>query len=227
MKDLTIVLPTYNEEGTIGLVLEEILDKKWECKVLVINNRSTDKTREVALSYGGVEVIDENRPGKGNAILTGFSHVKTPFVAMINSDYTYPVEYISSIYGGLKYYNMDVMLGIRAIKEKGSMPFLNSLGNVALSAIASALYQKRVYDICTGMWGFKKSVLDSFVISSQGFTLEADLFSNAVLRHHKISQIPISYRKRPDGSEAKLKISDGVRIAWFLLKRRFSILNNS
>ena len=68
------------------------------------------------------------------------------------------------------------------------------------------------------MWGFKTSILKSFDIQSKGFTLEAELFTNCVKGKYKLEQIPIGYRKRLDGSYAKLKIRDGFKIAWFLIK---------
>ena len=111
-------------------------------------------------------------------------------------------------------------MGYRSIKEEGSMTTINGVGNLGLSLLASFLYGKWVRDICTGMWGFRKSALKKFTLTSPRFTLEADFFVNAVKTHCNIVQIPIEYRARPDGSLPKLKVKDGLEIGWFLVKKR-------
>ncbi len=75
-------------------------------------------------------------------------------------------------------------------------------------------------DVCSGMWGFRKESLEKFNLVSNGFTLEADLFVNSIANKCVIFQTPIHYRKRSGGSP-KLKIWDGFKIAWFLVKERF------
>ena len=101
------------------------------------------------------------------------------------------------------------------------MPWVNVVGNKALSFLGSTLYQKRVKDICTGLWGFHRGVLDGFRLSSLGFTLEADLWVNVVRERCRVKQIPIEYRARLTGSVTKLQVGHGVEIGWFLVKSRF------
>lgn len=217
-KDLTIILPAYNEEAGIGLVLEEA--KLIGCKFLVGDNNSTDRTKEVC-EQRGIKPLSVLEKGKGNVIRELINRVATPYIVMVNSDYTYPLKYIPTIYSLLSMQHYDVVIGPRQFKEPGSMPFLNSFGNWGLSILASTLYGFRVYDLCTGMWGFRTEIIKRINIESNGFTLEAEFFSKAVKNKCKIGQIPISYRPRLNGSQAKLKISDGFKIGWFLVKERF------
>lgn len=218
--NLTIILPAYNEEKAIGRVIDEIKSLPINCEILVVDNMSTDNTYKIASRKGArvVEVLDR---GKGNAMGWGFKLARAPYVIMVNSDYTYPAKYIQTIYNLLKMDYYGVVIGCRQFKEKGSMSSANTFGNFCLSSLASILYRYRIDDVCSGMWGFRKEVLDKFDIMSKGFTLEADLFTNAIKNKCRISQIPIGYRPRLDGSIAKLKIWDGFKIGWFLLKRRF------
>lgn len=222
VNELTIILPAYNEEQAIGLVIDEIRSLPVHCNILVVDNGSTDSTSKVALSKK-VRVVGELKKGKGNAMRTGFGLVDTPFVVMVNSDYTYPLEYIQTIYGLLKKGYYDVVIGCRQLKEKGSMSSANTLGNFLLSTLASTLYGHRIYDICSGMWGFRKEALEKFEITSTGFTLEADLFVNSLRSRCKVFQIPIGYRPRLNGSKPKLKIHDGLKIGWFLIKKRWKL----
>ena len=76
-------------------------------------------------------------------------------------------------------------------------------------------------DVCSGFWGFRQDSVNKFAIMSDGFTLEADFFLNTVKHKCSFLEFPISYGARVEGSEAKLRIFDGFRIAWFLVKRWF------
>ena len=219
-RDVTIILPAYNEGQAIGKVIDEIRSLPMECEILAGDNASSDDTGKVIWEKG-LRSIYVTEKGKGNVIRALIKHVDTPYTIMVNADYTYPLEYATTIYNLLSRTGADVVMGFRSIKEKGSMSFTNSFGNWCLSLLASVLYGKRVYDVCTGLVGFRTDRLKTFSITSEGFTLEADLFINSMRSGCRIEQIPIAYRKRLDGSEAKLKFVDGLRIGWFLLKRRF------
>lgn len=167
--------------------------------------------------------MDAPRGGKGvavrHAIRKLHKSIDYKYLIMIDGDYTYPAFYIPYIVRCLHGGN-DVVMGYRKDIEDGAMSPVNRSGNKMLSLLASILYGKRVYDVCTGMWGFRKEVIDKFKLTSKGFTFEADLFTNAVANKCRIKQIPINYRARPSGSTAKLKVSDGFKIGWFLLKKR-------
>lgn len=217
--NLTVVLPAYNEEKSIGMVIDEIRSLPVQVDILVVDNASIDETYNIAV-YKKVKVITEPFKGKGNTIRGGFGLVKTPYVVMMNSDYTYPAKYIMMVYGLLSV-GYDAIVGYREGREQGSMSLLNSFGNKMLSLLASILYRKRVLDVCCGLWGFRKDILDKFYLDSKGFTLEAELFTQVVKHKCKMAQVPIGYRSRPQGSRAKLKVWDGFKIGWFLIKSRF------
>jgi len=222
-KELTVLLPAKDEEQSIGLVLDEVGEALPGAKVLVIDNHSSNGTAKLAYECGA-RVIYEGNTGKGLAVREGLRHVDTPYVIMMNSDYTYPAGY-ARLVGQILVDGrpqVDAVLGYRALIEKGSMHSVNRFGNWGLSLLASALYGKRVYDICSGMWGFRTEVLRKYNLTSRGFTLEADLFVNTVQGKYRLEQVPIAYRKRLDGSKTKLRVRDGFRIGWFLIKRRFT-----
>jgi glycosyltransferase involved in cell wall biosynthesis len=217
--DLTILLPAYNEEAAIGLLLDEIRSEvKIPHKVLVIDNNSNDKTMDIALEKGAV-VVFERTPGKGNAIRCGITKIDTDYTIMMNSDLTYPPQHVEAIRELLIRGN-DVVIGSRTLLEKGAMSHLHAIGNWYLSALASVLYGKRIIDLCTGMWGFKTEVLKSLPIDSNHFTLEADILINVIGDGYQFTQIPIGYRSRVNGDKSKLRLSDGLAISNFLIKKR-------
>ena len=220
MTEATVVLPTRNEVLAIGKLIDEIKSLPWDLDILVVDYNSSDGTREVVLSKG-IVLIDEENPGKGSAIKTALKEIGTPYMIVVNSDLTYPVEYIGLVLYILRL-GYDGVMGVRFLKGKGSMSLLHSIGNYLLSLLASILYLHRITDVNTGLWGYKTEVIRKFDITSKGFTLEADIFTNAMLSNCKVMQIPIEYRARVGGSYPKLRFWDGFKIGWFLIKRRFS-----
>lgn len=219
LENVTVLLPVFEEEAALPKVIDEIREAMPECDIVAAYTPGRDCTCDI-LMWKKVEWITDVRRGKGNAVQRAFEFLRArPCVVMLDSDYTYPAKHIPEMVKALE--NADVVMGYRDTKEQGSMTRTNAFGNWALSALASILYGKRVYDVCTGMWAFRGEVLDSLEITSPGFTLEAELFARCARSGYRIKQIPICYRRRLGGSTPKLKVEDGFRIGQRLLKERF------
>lgn len=219
--DTTIVLPAYNEERSIAATIDEIRSVCSIVDILVVDNNSTDHTGQIALEKKA-RVVCETRQGKGFAFRRALQTLHNRYIVLLDADATYPAEYIYSMLHILSHARCPVVVcGIREKIEPGAMTKTNRFGNVCLSLIASLLYRQYIHDVCTGMWAFKDNTLDRFSLTSPAFTLEADLFVNAVRQGCKIAQIPIHYRARQDGDLPKLKVLDGFRIGWFLIRKRF------
>lgn len=222
--DTVVLIPTLNEVETIGRTIEDILECVPGCRPLVIDSYSTDGTAGVARK-AGVTVVYAPTGGKGIAVRTVLPAIMAEYKAkmfvMIDGDATYPAKHIPEVLAELDD-GADVVLGYRDVRERGSMTRTNIIGNYGLSLLASVLYGKRVRDVCTGLWGFRREALERFTLTSNKFTLEADLFVNAMRNRCRTKQIPIEYRARPEGSNSKLSMKDGLEIGWFLVRSRFS-----
>lgn len=214
---LTVILPTRNEVATIGKMIDEIRALPIEASIVVLDYESTDGTREVAIAKG-VELFDEAERGKGVAVRHYLERRSDAELVMIDADYTYPVRHILNVVAALD--RGTVVMGYRHWLRDGAMSRLHRFGNAMLSLFASFLFWHRVRDVCSGLWGFGSGVTGNLHLVSNGFTLEADLFANVIRNGVEITQIPIAYAARPDGSTAKLTAFDGVKIAWFLLMSR-------
>jgi dolichol-phosphate mannosyltransferase len=223
-KTICVILPTLNEEPTIGKVIDEIpreqLTKEgYRVQVLVVDGDSTDRTIEVAKSRG-VRVIVEPRRGKARAIRTAFDAVKADYVFMLDADYTYPATYIPEMLKVLQKYPVVIGSRLQGKREDGSMRRFNTIGNYLLTWLANILYLTWISDLCTGYWGFRGEVIGNIRLTSDGFQLEAELLTQLRKKGYKIGEIPVYYRCR----EGKAKLSglkDGLKIARFLIVRRF------
>jgi glycosyltransferase involved in cell wall biosynthesis len=225
MKEVSIIFPALNEEETIGKIIdevpmEEIEGRGYRAEIIVVDNGSTDKTREIAESKGAWVITEPNR-GKGRAIRTAFESVSSDFVFMIDADFTYPATYIPQMLEVLEG-ECDVVLGsrLKGQLEEGAMSRFNLVGNYILSSLANLLYGTRVSDLCTGYWGFRGEVVKSLKLDAVGFELEANMLVEIARQGYKIAEIPILYRKRPN--QAKLgSLKDGFRIGRTLIRKRF------
>jgi len=217
MPEVTIILPTLNEEGAIGKVIQEIRALPVDCQIIVVDGLSTDGTPAIALKLGALVIYERNK-GKGIAVQTALKYIDTPYIVMIDADGTYPIDAIPAFCAALSEY--DVVKGDRKWCEDGAMTKTHKFGNRMLSLLASILFRHRTRDVCSGMWAFRKECLDKFHLKSVGFTLEADLFINTVTTGCSLKELPIEYRKRIEGDKAKLMLKDGFEIGWFLIRKR-------
>ena len=223
--NIAIILPALNEELTIGKVIDEIprqaLEREnYQIEVLVVDNNSTDRTKQIAQEKGA-RVITELRRGKGRVMRTGLKAVKANFIFMLDADYTYPATYIPEM---LKILRQDspVVIGsrLKGQWERGAIRRLNIVGNLLLTLMANILYRTKISDLCTGCWGLRGEVIPTLKLTAEGFQFEAELFTELSKRGYKITEVPIHYRKRQ--GVAKLnRLKDGIRIGWMLISRRF------
>jgi len=221
---IAIILPTLNEEQTIGKVIAEISRQALEqagyaVQVLVVDGNSTDRSREIA-EQKGASVIVEPRKGKGIAVTTALRVVDADFIFMLDADYTYPASYIPDMLKLLTNYHVAIGSRLKGQREPGAMSRLNLVGNHLLSLLATVFYQRRISDVCTGFWGFRAEVVKSLRLRATAFDLEAELFSQLTRKGYSIAELPIYYRRRV--SRPKLRpLRDGFKIGWALITRRF------
>ena len=223
MERVAFLIPTLNEALSIGLVIEsipvaELADNGYETAVYVVDGRSVDHTREIAVQKGA-QVITEARSGKGAAIQTAFRAVDADYVIVADGDNTYPVSVATEMLRLLQ--TNDVVIGsrLKGVIQPGAMTRLNVVGNVLLTSLARLLFQVNISDVCTGLWGYRRDAIQRLELAASGFEIEADMFAECVRKGLRIAEIPITYRARED--QPKLSsLRDGAKIGLFLCKRR-------
>lgn len=219
-----LVIPAHNEEEGLPAVLEavpEIVDR-----VFVVDNCSTDNTAEVARRFGAA-VIDQPVKGYGSAYKAGFAAVDTNIVCTADADGTYPVQMIPGLITALFEENLD-FISARRIPDDHSHTLNNVMrfsGNWILTAVTMLLFWKKILDSQSGMWVFKRSVLNQVSLTSNGMPLSEELkievWRNRQIKAKEIG-VPFSYSARM--GKAKLNLwRDGFRNLLFLFAKRFKI----
>ena len=184
----------------------------------VIDGRSIDHTREIAVQKGA-QVITEERCGKGAALQKAFQAVDADYVIVVDGDDTYPIGVATEMTRLLQTHDVVIGSRLKGSIEPGAMTRLNVLGNTLLTLLARALFSISVTDVCTGLWGYRGDAIRRLELEAQGFDIEADMYSECARKGLRIAEIPIHYRARKD--QPKLSsLRDGVKIGLFLCKRR-------
>ncbi len=222
MKKIAVIIPCYNEELAIaevvgGFPTARLKAAGYKLDIIVIDNRSSDRTAELARA-AGARVVFEPRGGKGFAVRTGFQAVTpdTEFVVMLDGDGTYHPTEIMRLIEPLDSGFSNVVIGSRLggrISEK-SMTGFNRLGNWVFSHLVRYCYRVNVTDVLTGYFAWRREVTEKLRpnLVSRGFAIEMEMITKMARLGEEIFSVPISYTPR-SGDETHLRpIADGSRI---------------
>ena len=226
MQRLMVLLPVLNEALGLQWVLERLplealKAKGYETTVLVMDGHSTDRTEEVASSFG-VLFIDQDDDGKGSAIRHGFRmavELEADAVVMLDADGTYNPSEMLALLVGLNDENVVIGDRLNGDLAPDAMTRTNYVGNRLLTWMASALYGSISRDVCSGYWAFSRGAIEQLRLNSVSFEIEAEMFASMVHQRVPFRYHPISYRARL--GEAKLgSTADGWKIFRKLITRR-------
>jgi len=214
--DITVIIPTYNEEIGIGPTIRELQEVLEDPYYLVVDGNSTDRTVEIAKELGALVLAQNGREGKGQAIAEILEHVNpiTRYVVIIDADYTYPSKNVLEMIQILeKNPQIGMVTGNRfstpfALKEAMNDVFY--LGNRFLALAQHVLNGVRLRDPLTGFRVIRWEILERWKPKSKGFDIEVELNKHIVKKGYSIQEIPITYRKRL--GKKKLRIRHGLRI---------------
>jgi glycosyltransferase involved in cell wall biosynthesis len=190
----TIVIPAYNEEKGLRVVLERLFRAvDGQCEVLVVDDGSHDTTSNVARGFRCGVIRHERNRGKGEAMKTGIRHARGDYVIFIDADGTYPTEVIPQMAEALAF--SDVVYCSRA-RGRDNIPRLNRLGNAFFQNVLKYVYGFEACDYSTGLYGIRKRHLQKMRIDSRGFAIEPEIAIKASRMKLKMHDIPIQYQPR-------------------------------
>ena len=214
MSRIAVLIPCYNESGTIQKVVADFRAALPEAEIYVYDNNSTDGTDALARAAGAV-VRYERQQGKGNVIRSMFRQIDADCYIMADGDDTYPAEYAPEMCRLVLEEQADMVIGDRLSATyftENTRAFHNS-GNRLVRGLINTLFRSDIHDIMTGYRAFSRLFVKSFPVLSQGFEIETEMTIHALDKRFHIRELPVDYRDRPEGSESKLDtIPDGIRV---------------
>lgn len=225
---LRVIIPAYNEEASVPLVIKDIPDIVAE--IIVVNNNSTDATAQVAAAAGAT-VLDEPRPGYGFACLKGLEYVAglteaTDIVVFLDGDYSDYPEELLHIVAPIIESNIDFVVGSRVarFRESGSMTIPQIFGNWLATSLMKLFFNSRFTDL--GPFRaikYSKLLEINMVDQTYGWTVEMQL--KVLKRGFSYTEIPVKYRNRIGVSKVsgtiKGAIFAGVKILTWIFKYGF------
>jgi glycosyltransferase involved in cell wall biosynthesis len=222
---LSVIIPVYNEESTIGEVIDRVSEVPIEKEIIVVDDGSTDRTAEVVHTRAAkVRQIHEGRAnfGKGAAIRIGLTYVEGDIVVIQDADLELdPNEYrllLEPITSGAS----DVVYGSRFLGRNPRVPLRTRLANRFLVLLTNLLYGSKLTDMETAYKMFRASVVRELRLESHRFEIEPELTAKLLRMGHRIVEVPITYSPRTALEGKKIGFRDGVVAIWTLVRWRIA-----
>lgn len=228
---ISVMIAALNEEKNIERTVRETIKiKKYKLEVLVVlDNKTTDRTGELAKKAGAKVIHTGKWFGKGAALRLALPSAKGNIIVQMDADYQFmPYDIPKLVKPLLNGY--DVALGSRYEKggnpEKGSVTRLRLVGIYALSLLTSCFSGQRITDMLAGFKAFKKTVLQDIDMQINHYGYEAEVIIKAAQKNYKIICVPVDYKTRVDGSSKLMPFRDGLLFLKTILRVGLGGLRN-
>jgi glycosyltransferase involved in cell wall biosynthesis len=220
---LSAVIPCFNEVTTVEAVVREVLASPWTAEVLVVDDGSTDGTREVlaSLSDPRVRVLlqPENR-GKGAALRRGFVEATADYVLVQDADLEYDPREYGALVQPLEEGLADVVFGSRFISSAPHrvLYYWHSVGNRFLTTLSNMFTNLNLTDMETCYKVFRREVIQSLHLEEDRFGFEPEVTAKVARAGWRVYELGISYNGRTYAEGKKIGWRDGVRAVWCIVK---------
>lgn len=229
---ISVIIPVYNERGTLGLVLERVwqapLPDGCSKEIVVVDDGSTDGTWQAVGEHAQARIIlgrhDGRNRGKGCAIRTGVGLASGDIILIQDGDLEYdPRDYVR-IVRPITDGEADVVYGSRFLGCAAGMAKKYRVANWILTAVANLLYNAHLTDEATAYKAFRASVLRSIELDSRRFEFCSEVTAKLRRLGYQIREVPISYNARGIAEGKKIRFVDGLDALWTLFKYRMAPL---
>lgn len=238
MRKVSIVVPAFNEERTIGLLLERIRAVPterlgFEKEVVVVDDGSSDRTFEIASACAGVRCLRQANQGKGRAVQRGVREATGDFVLVQDADLEYePMDYLpmlealggsddAAVYGSRT-------LGVLRRRGWGLLPGRHErqglgpwLAGALLTLWTFLLYGRWITDTLTAYKLYPAAALRRFTIRTHGFETDHEITAKLIRSGIPIREVPVGYEPRTAAEGKKIRARDGLIAVWTLLRNRW------
>jgi glycosyltransferase involved in cell wall biosynthesis len=225
---LTIIVPVYNEESTVGAVIDRLLEIELPVarEILVINDGSTDGTRRVLddlPSYGETLRIvhAERNGGKGLAIRAGFERARGTIVAIQDADLELDPSEIATLVQPILSGESKVVYGSRFLNGHAGAPLLSVAANRFLTGLTNVLYGSRLTDMETCYKLMRTDIARALELEAHRFDIEPEITAKLLRAGHRIIERPVRFEPRSRAQGKKIGWRDGVQAIVVLAKHRF------
>jgi len=225
MKSLSVIMPVFNEEATLGLVVEEVLKSPLVGELICVDDGSTDRTskilQELTARHPNIVVVTHSRnTGKGAAVRTGIQKATLPCLIIQDADLEYdPAEY-PKILAPIMQDRADVVYGSRFIGSEAHrvLYFWHSMGNKFLTLLSNAMTNLNLTDMETCFKAFRSDLIQKIPIEENRFGWEPEITAKIARVRARIYEVAVSYHGRTYAEGKKVGWKDGCRAIFCILK---------
>jgi len=224
---LTFLLPVFNERATVEQILQNVEDSGLADRIIVVDDASTDGTRELLQELAArdsrleLHLHDRNQ-GKGAALRTGFSRVETDLVLVQDADLEYDPRDVPALLVPIDEDKADVVYGSRFLgAPRRPTMFWHMVANKLLTLMTNVLYNTILTDMETGYKLFRKEIIQDITIRSNRFDFEPEITAKLLKKKVRIFEVPITFNPREYSEGKKIGLKDAFAAVWALLKFRF------
>ncbi len=228
MKNLTVIIPFYNEEKFIEESLLRVIESNIADEILLIDDGSTDKSFNIVediidlISFAKVIKNDKNL-GKGNALNFARKYINTSHVVIHDADLEYDPKDILKMVEKSKFSPNSLILGSRfkGNKTRNNLYKRTYYANKLMSLLFSFIHNFKISDIASCYKLMPSKFFKNLNISEKGFSIEVEILAKFLKYNKSIIEVPISYQGRSYEEGKKIKSIDGLRYILKTFKYKF------
>ncbi len=223
---LTVIIPAFNEAGTILQVVESVLRLDILKQIIVIDDGSTDGTRETIQGLAGRASIDvvlhASNQGKGAAIQSGIRLAKGDILIVQDADLEYDPKDILRVIQPICDGESDVVYGSRYLTSAHQdQSFIHRFGNACLTGFSNWMTHQKLTDMETCYKAFRRELIQQIKIEQRRFGFEPEITAKLAKKKIRIREVGISYQSRSWNEGKKIGVRDLISTLWCIVRYRF------
>ena len=226
--DYTVIMPFFNEENTLEIAVTNLVNEDFASEIILVNDGSNDKSYEIASrlqnKHEFVKLIEskENK-GKGHALKLGINVASKKYIGVLDADLEYSPNDLKNLFKEIDINHLDIVCGSRFIGDfkRDNIYVRTYLANKFLSMFFSIIHREKVTDIATCLKVFRKTLFDSIDLKANGFSIEVEILAKTLSKSDNFKEFPISYTARSYEEGKKIKLIDGFRYIYSIIRYSF------